>query len=111
MTRFTARLAASLPILALALSACGDRGSSAPQGSAAMAALEHAGAVSQPPAWDDDLKIAPAQDLNPDPHVLELNLEAKLAELEILPGEKTTRLDLQRAAAGPVAPRASRRHA
>ncbi len=90
MTRFIAPLVASLVILALALSACGDRGSSAPQGSAVMAALEHASAVSQPPGWDEDLKIAPAQDLNPDPHVLEVNLEAKPVELEILPGKKTT---------------------
>ncbi len=31
-----------------------------------------------------------AHDLNPDPHILEFNLEAKVAELEILPGHKTT---------------------
>ena len=90
MTRFSGRLAASLPILALVLCACGGRGSSASQGSAVTAALEHASAVSQPVAWDEDLKIAPAQDLNPDPHVLEVNLEAKPVELEILPGKKTT---------------------
>jgi FtsP/CotA-like multicopper oxidase with cupredoxin domain len=74
----------------LALCACGERGSSASHGSAATAALERASAVSQPAGWDEDLKIAPAQDLNPDPHVLEVNLEAKPVELEILPGKKTT---------------------
>ena len=109
MTRFTARLVASLPILALALSACGDRGSSAPQGSAAMAALEHASAVAQPPGWADDLAIAPAEDLNPDPHVLEFNLEAKLAELEILPGHEDHGVDVQRQDPGAVDPRPGRR--
>jgi len=90
MIRIGGKLATSLSILALAgLSACGERGSSAPQGSAATA-LERASAVSQPDGWDQDLAIKPAQDLNPDPHVLEVNLEAKPVELEILPGKKTT---------------------
>ena len=91
MTPFGGKLATTLSVLMLAgLCACGERGSSAPAGAAASAALERASAVSQPVGWDQDLKIAPAQDLNPDPHVLEVNLEAKPAELEILPGKKTT---------------------
>ncbi|HUO66171.1 MAG TPA: multicopper oxidase family protein [Gammaproteobacteria bacterium] len=91
MTRIGGKLATTLSVLALAgLSACGERGTSAPQGAAATAPLERASAVSQPAGWDQDLKIAPAQDLNPDPHVLEVNLEAKPAVLEILPGKKTT---------------------
>jgi FtsP/CotA-like multicopper oxidase with cupredoxin domain len=45
--------------------------------------------VSQPEGWDDDLRLPEAEDLNPDPHVLEINLEARTAELEILPGVKT----------------------
>jgi FtsP/CotA-like multicopper oxidase with cupredoxin domain len=45
--------------------------------------------VSQPEGWDSDLKLNVAQDLNPDPHVVEINLEAKIAEVEILPGIKT----------------------
>ena len=45
--------------------------------------------VAQPSGWDEDLAIKPATDLNPDPHVLEINLEAKQVDLEILPGKKT----------------------
>src|SRR5215831_6955794 len=88
MIRLSGMLATALSILALAgLSACGERGSSTPQ---AAAPTERASDVSQPDGWDQDLKIAPAEDLNPDPHVLEVNLEAKPVELEILPGKKTT---------------------
>jgi len=45
--------------------------------------------VAQPAGWADDLAMPEPEDLNPDPHVLEFNLEAKVAELEILPGQKT----------------------
>ena len=91
MTRSTGKLAIALSTLALAgLAACGQRGSPEQQRAAATAALQPASAVSQPDGWDQDLKIPAAEDLNPDPHVLEVNLEAKPAELEILPGKKTT---------------------
>jgi FtsP/CotA-like multicopper oxidase with cupredoxin domain len=46
--------------------------------------------VGQPTGWADDLVMPQPVDLNPDPHVLEFNLEAKVAELEIVPGHKTT---------------------
>ncbi len=46
--------------------------------------------VSQPPGWADDLAMPQPVDLNPDPHVLEFNLEAKPAELTIVPGHTTT---------------------
>jgi FtsP/CotA-like multicopper oxidase with cupredoxin domain len=46
--------------------------------------------VAQPQGWADDLALPQPEDLNPDPHVLEFNLEAKVTELEILPGHKTT---------------------
>ncbi len=45
--------------------------------------------VQQPAGWADDLKLPEAQDLNPDPHVLEINLEAKIANVELLPGKMT----------------------
>jgi len=45
--------------------------------------------VSQPAGWDDELKMAEPQDLNPDPHVLEVELEARVADVELLPGTKT----------------------
>ena len=45
--------------------------------------------VSQPAGWDDELKMAEPQDLNPDPHVLEVALEARVADVEFLPGTTT----------------------
>lgn len=53
----------------------GDGGSTAPSG---------------PPAgWDREVSVAGPVDLNPDPHVLEVNLEASPASLAILPGTTT----------------------
>jgi FtsP/CotA-like multicopper oxidase with cupredoxin domain len=40
----------------------------------------------QPLGWADEIALPAAIDLNPDPHVLEVNLEAKVAHLEIKPG-------------------------
>src|ERR1700759_1277453 len=37
----------------------------------------------QPSGWDAGLKLTEAKDLNPDPHVVEINLEARLAMVEI----------------------------
>jgi FtsP/CotA-like multicopper oxidase with cupredoxin domain len=45
--------------------------------------------VAQPEGWDADLRIAGPVDLNPDPHILEFDLEARIAELEILPDTRT----------------------
>ena len=45
--------------------------------------------VPQPSGWDDELKLAQPEDLNPAPDVLEINLEAKIVQLEITPGVKT----------------------
>lgn len=47
-----------------------------------------AGQVSpQPAEWDRDLKLPEAVDINPDPHVVEVNLEARVARVEIAPGQ------------------------
>jgi len=56
-----------------------------PAASTPLAAHE----VSQPAGWDDELKMAEPQDLNPDPHVLEVELEARVADVEFLPGTTT----------------------
>jgi FtsP/CotA-like multicopper oxidase with cupredoxin domain len=40
----------------------------------------------QPAGWDAGVKLAEATDLNPDPRVVEINLEARLANVEIAPG-------------------------
>jgi FtsP/CotA-like multicopper oxidase with cupredoxin domain len=40
----------------------------------------------QPPGWDRDLKLREAVDLNPDPKVVEINLDARIASVEVAPG-------------------------
>ncbi|HEV8246115.1 MAG TPA: hypothetical protein VGP93_10125, partial [Polyangiaceae bacterium] len=62
---------------ALALSACG--------GEPALDGARDA----QPEGWADELGLPQAEDLNPDPAIVELNLEAKSATLELLPGVST----------------------
>jgi len=44
---------------------------------------------SQPQGWDSDLALPVVADLNPDPHILEINLEARIQDIEILPGKRT----------------------
>jgi FtsP/CotA-like multicopper oxidase with cupredoxin domain len=79
------------------LAACGERAAdSAARGEAASPAVAAgAGAarardVSQPAGWDEELALEPAADLDPDPHVLEIALEAKPTQLELLPGKSTS---------------------
>jgi FtsP/CotA-like multicopper oxidase with cupredoxin domain len=50
---------------------------------------QRAGEVSQPAGWADELAMPVPQDLNPDPNVLEIELEARIADVEIVPGFKT----------------------
>jgi FtsP/CotA-like multicopper oxidase with cupredoxin domain len=45
--------------------------------------------TTQPPGWDDDVRVAPAADLNPDPDVVEIALEARLAPLSLVPAAPT----------------------
>ena len=45
--------------------------------------------VAQPDGWADELAMAIPRDLNPAPDVLEVELEARVEEIEILPGTKT----------------------
>jgi FtsP/CotA-like multicopper oxidase with cupredoxin domain len=45
--------------------------------------------VSQPEGWADELAMPVPQDLNPDPNVLEIELEARVENIEILPGTTT----------------------
>ena len=48
-----------------------------------------AGAQSLAPSrWDANLKLNEPADLNPDPKVVEVNLTARLAEVEIAPGKR-----------------------
>jgi len=45
--------------------------------------------VEQPEGWDDDLALAIPEDLNPDPNILEIELEAKITDIEIIEGTTT----------------------
>ena len=72
----------SLPALALALAA-------ALAACTPPAPPEPASTVAQPEGWADDLALALPVDLNPDPDVLEIELDARPAELEILDGKMT----------------------
>jgi FtsP/CotA-like multicopper oxidase with cupredoxin domain len=40
----------------------------------------------EPPGWDADMRLTEANDLNPDPNIVEINLEARVASIEIAPG-------------------------
>ena len=40
----------------------------------------------QPAGWDDAIRLPAATDLNPDPGIVELNLEAHVAPLSLVPG-------------------------
>lgn len=50
-----------------------------------LSALE----VDQPDGWQDDLALRIPQDLNPDPDILEIQLDARVENIEILPGYET----------------------
>jgi FtsP/CotA-like multicopper oxidase with cupredoxin domain len=43
----------------------------------------------QPTGWDANIKLREAADINPDPRIVEVNLEARVESLEIVPGVRT----------------------
>jgi FtsP/CotA-like multicopper oxidase with cupredoxin domain len=43
----------------------------------------------QPEEWDTGLKLVEAADVNPDPKIVEVMLEARISSLEITPGVRT----------------------
>jgi FtsP/CotA-like multicopper oxidase with cupredoxin domain len=65
------------------LSACAP--SEPAQQESGLTALE----VSQPDGWDSDLALNVPVDINPDPDILEIELDARLTDVEIVPGHKT----------------------
>jgi FtsP/CotA-like multicopper oxidase with cupredoxin domain len=83
----------ALPLLA-ALAAC-ER---SPEPPTAQAARD----VSQPSGWADELAMPVPQDLNPDPNVLEIALEARIEEIEIVPGTKTRAWTYNGSVPGPM---------
>ncbi len=40
----------------------------------------------QAPGWDESIRMPEAPDLNPDPHIVEIELEARVAPFEVEPG-------------------------
>jgi len=69
-----------LLVLCASLSAC-----SPVEQVAEISALD----VTQPAGWDDELALQIPVDLNPDPNILEIELDARVANLEIVPGYQT----------------------
>jgi FtsP/CotA-like multicopper oxidase with cupredoxin domain len=51
-------------------------------------AASRAGSL-QPAGWDANLRLAEARDKNPDPRIVEIDLDARVAELEMVPGTRT----------------------
>lgn len=67
------RLLAPSMLVLLAVSACGDNGVP----------------PAQPPGWDDGIRLPEADDINPDPNIVEVDLQATLAPLSLMPGVTT----------------------
>ncbi|MDP1570381.1 MAG: multicopper oxidase family protein [Vicinamibacterales bacterium] len=62
---------------------------------AGLAAVSAVPAVAERPSllpagWDADIKLAEAPDRNPDPGIVEIEIVAKLAEVEVAPGTRVT---------------------
>jgi FtsP/CotA-like multicopper oxidase with cupredoxin domain len=61
------------------LALCGAMGFAIPAGAQSV----------QPANWDSGVKLVEAADTNPDPRIVEIALEARIAPLEIAPGMRT----------------------
>jgi FtsP/CotA-like multicopper oxidase with cupredoxin domain len=74
-------------LTAVAIAGCDGSDSGVERGrtGAPLGALD----VSQPEGWDEQLRLNVPTDLNPDPNILEIELESVLADIEILPGVTT----------------------
>jgi len=87
---------AAVGCMLLVLAACEGREAAAPP--VVLGALD----VAQPEGWDADLSMREAVDLNPDPSVVEINLEAKVAPVELLPGITTMAWTYNGSVPGPL---------
>ncbi|HEY5567068.1 MAG TPA: multicopper oxidase domain-containing protein, partial [Gammaproteobacteria bacterium] len=71
------------------ISGCtGDPAGSGASG-AATAPMLGALDVEQPAGWSDELEVAAAVDVNPDPNIVEVELEAAITDIEIVRGAPT----------------------
>jgi FtsP/CotA-like multicopper oxidase with cupredoxin domain len=59
-------------------------------------------APAQPAGWDDDVRLPSAKDLDPDPGVVELRLEARLAQLPFVAAGPTTMWTFDGTVPGPL---------
>jgi FtsP/CotA-like multicopper oxidase with cupredoxin domain len=50
-------------------------------------AVAQPGTSLAPAGWDDTIKLKEAVDRNPDPNIVEIDLEARIAEVEVAPGK------------------------
>src|SRR5690348_11288811 len=48
-----------------------------------------AGPATEPPGWAEGLALAPLADTNPDPHVVEVAIDARVAPVSFRPGTTT----------------------
>lgn len=71
-----AKVSAFLLLMAL-LGGCGEAETATPPD------------LRQPAGWDDELRLPEAEDHDPAPDVVEVHLEAKVVEIEVVPGLKT----------------------
>jgi FtsP/CotA-like multicopper oxidase with cupredoxin domain len=73
----------------------------------AVAALGCAGEMTepdngQPPGWADGIRATPAADINPDPNIVEINLEAHVAPQSYVPGGPTPMWTFDGGVPGPL---------
>ena len=59
-------------------------------------------APGQPVGWDDGIRVPGAVDINPDPHVVELNMQARLAPLSFVPGGQSMMWTYEGSVPGPL---------
>src|SRR5512139_1925520 len=55
-----------------------------------------------PPGWDDAIRLKELPDKNPDPKVLEIDLTARMADIEVEPGKKVRAWTYEGAIPGPL---------
>jgi FtsP/CotA-like multicopper oxidase with cupredoxin domain len=75
---YPVRLRTGAAALAMLLIAACDRGPT-----------QHALEVEQPDGWADDLAMQVAKDVNPAPNIVEVELEARITDMELIPGKPT----------------------
>jgi FtsP/CotA-like multicopper oxidase with cupredoxin domain len=71
------------PLLIIGLTGCGGGGHSP------VITTEPAPAT-QPAGWDDGIRVPEADDVNPDPNIVEINLQAGLTSQSLVPAAPTT---------------------